>query len=182
MNVYEIKTGLVDRVALLVIPESEQTLDGAERFLGDGLAISWTRPQRLTYYAEPKKKALLRADISPFLPGSLVLNEKASRALGSFLSRFGQLLPVDIDGETQYFFNATTVLPCIDRPASQTRPGGAVGREAFIESAIPLEPTIFKDAATASTRLYANSAARQELEDAAAAAGVVGLVFKQAGL
>jgi hypothetical protein len=182
MNVYEIKTGLVDRVALLVIPEAEQTLDGAERFLGDGQNIAWPQPQRLTYYCEPKKKALPRADVSPFLPGSLVLNEKAQQALGSLLSRFGQLLPVDVDGETQHFFNATTVLHCIDRSTSQTRPGGAVGKEAFIESAIPIEPTIFKDPATASTRLYANSAARQELEDAAAAAGVSGLVFKQAGL
>jgi len=182
MNVYEIKTGLVDRVALLVIPEAEQTLDGAERFLGDGQDISWSQPQRLTYYSEPKQKALPRADVSPFLPGSLVLNEKAKQALGPLLSRFGQLLPVDVDGETQHFFNATTVLRCIDRSTSQTRPGGAVGKEAFIESAIPLEPTIFKDPATASTRLYANSTARQELESAAAAAGVVGLVFKQAGL
>ena len=182
MNVYEIKTGLLDRVALLVIPEAEQTLDGAERFLGDGRDISWPQPQRLTYYSEPKKKALPRADVSPFLPGSLVLNEKAKQALESLLSRFGQLLPVDVDGETQHFFNATTVLRCIDRSTSQTRPGGAVGKEAFIESAIPLEPTIFKDPATVSTRLYANSAARQELEDAAAAAGVSGLVFKQAGL
>ena len=182
MNVYEIKTGLVDRVALLVIPEAEQTLDGAERFLGDGQEISWPQPQRLTYYSEPKKKALPRADVSPFLPGSLVLNEKAKQALGPLLSRFGQLLAVDVDGETQHFFNATTVLRCIDRSTSQTRPGGAVGKEAFIDSAIPLEPTIFKDPATASTRLYANSAARQELEDAAAAASVVGLVFKQAGV
>jgi len=176
MNVYEIETGLVDRVALLVIPEAEQTLDGAERFLGDGQDISRPEPQRLTYYSEPKKKALPRADVSPFLPG------KAKQALGSLLSRFGQLLPVDVDGETQHFFNATTVLRCIDRSTSQTRRGGAVGKEAFVESAIPLEPTIFKDPATASTRLYANSAARQELEDAAAAAGVSGLVFKQAGL
>jgi hypothetical protein len=182
MNVYEIKTGLVDRVALLVIPEAEQTLDGAERFLGDGQTISWAQPPRLTYYAEPKKKALPRADISPFLPGSLVLNAKAVKALGGFLSGFGQLLPIDVDGETQHFFNATTVLPCIDRAASQTRPGGAVGKEAFIESAIPHEPTVFKCAETASTRLYANESARQALEEAAASAGVVGLLFKQAGL
>jgi hypothetical protein len=182
MNVYEIKTGLVDRVALLVIPEAEETLDGAERFLGDGQAITWTQPPRLTYDVDPKKKTLPRADISPFLPGSLVLSAKAVQALGGFLSGFGQLLPMDVDGETQHFFNATTVLSCIDRAASQIRPGGAIGKEAFIKSAIPHEPAVFKSAETASMRLYANEPARQALEEAAAADGVVGLLFKQAGL
>lgn len=182
MNVYEIKTGLVDRVALLVIPEAEQTLDGAERFLGDGCPLSWPTPPRLTYYAEPRKKALPRADISPFLPGSLVLNGKAANALGPWLSKFGQLLPVEVDGETQYFFNVTTLLSCIDAAASERRPGGAVGKEAFIQTAIPTEPTVFKDPATASTRLYANEGGRKALEDAAAASNVQGLLFKRAGL
>ena len=182
MNVYSIQTGLLDRVALLVIPKAEQTMDGAERFIGDGSPITWTCPQRLAYDSERRRKVLPRADISPFLPGSLVLNANAHKALGPFLSRFGQFLPLVIDGETQYFFNATTLRDCIDQEASQRRRGGAVGKEAFIDSAIPLEPAVFKDPATAATRLYTNEAGKATLEATAAAAGIEGLLFKRAGL
>ena len=182
MNVYEIKTGLLDRVALLVIPEKELTLDGAQPFAGRGRPLSWARPRRLAYEAEPRENVLPRADISPFLPGSLVLNAKAHEALEPMLCTFGQLLPLDVDGERQYFFNATTLLTCIDREASTKRIGLVVAKEAFIESAIPLEPAVFKDPATAATRLYTNEAGRLALEQAAAAAHVEGLLFKRAGL
>ena len=157
-------------------------MDGAERFIGDGSPITWASPQRLEYYSERRRKVLPRADISPFLPGSLVLNAKAHEALGPLLSAFGQLLPLDIDGERQYFFNATTLLTCIDREASTKRIGLVVAKEAFIEKAIPLEPAVFKDPATAATRLYTNEAGKAALEAAAAAAGVEGLLFKRAGL
>lgn len=182
MTVWEIKTGLSDQVATLVIPEADQVIGSMKRFGGDGTPLQWPTPQRLEPFVEKRKARKPLGDVSPFLPGALVLSASACDALRPFLSKFGQLLELDVDGSAQYFFNATNLVDCIDRERSERRPGGVIGKEAFIEGAVPAEAAVFKDPATARSRLYANEAGKLTLEAAAAEAGIQGLLFVRAGL
>jgi hypothetical protein len=84
------------------------------------------------------------------------------------------LLALDCDGATEYFYNVTTLIDCIDPARSVKRSSGSIAREAFVEQALPHEPAVFKDPLTARTRIYVNDAARdllQRLIDAAALTG-----------
>ena len=181
VNVWQLKSGPADRLAMLVLPEADQVSGAMAQFGGDGSALRWTTPPRLQFHAEPRRKPLPRGDVSPFLPGALVLNAKARAAFGVFLEHFGQLLPLQVDGDAAYFFNATRVIGCIDRERSQMRPGGTIGREAFRVGAIPVEPRVFKAPETARSRIYANAAAKKVLEDAVTAHAITGLQLVQVG-
>lgn len=182
MTVWEIKTGLSEQVATLVVPEADQVIGSMKRFGGDGSLLQWPKPLRLEPLVEKRKARKPLGDVSPFLPGALVLSGQACEALRPFLSKFGQLLELDIEGQTHFFFNATNLVDCIDRERSEQRPGGVVGKEAFIEGAVPMEPAVFKAPATARSRLYVNEAGKLTLESAAAQAGIRGLLFVRAGL
>jgi hypothetical protein len=182
MTVWEIKAGPADRVAMLVVPQGEQAIGAMKRFGGHGDALHWQERPRLQAYVEKRRKRLPRSDVSPFVPGALVLNAKAFAAVGGFLAGFGQLLELDVDGEVEYFFNATRLVPCMDRQRSEVRPGDSVGKETFLTTAIPSEPVVFNDAVTARSRLYTSEAGKLALEEMAAAHAVSGLVFGRAGL
>ena len=182
MTVWEIKTGLSDQVASLVIPEADQVIGSMKRFGGDGSPLEWSKPLRLEPLADKRKARKPLGDISPFLPGALVLSSSARDALGPFLSNFGQLLELDVEGHARYFFNVTNLVDCVDRERSERRPGGVVGKETFIESAVPAEAAVFKDPATARSRLYVNETGKKMLEAAASAGGIHGLLFVRAGL
>jgi hypothetical protein len=182
MTVWQLTTGLSDQVATLVIPEADQTLSVMKRFGGDGSTLAWRKPLRLETDRGGRKKPRPLGDVGPFLPGALVLGEKAHDALGPFLARFGQLLELDVDGVPHWFYNVTHLVSCIDRERSEQRAGGTIGKEAFIDSAVPAEASVFKDPATARARIYVNEKGRRALEDAAALAGVRGLKFLHAGL
>jgi len=182
MTVWEIKTGLSGQVATLVIPEADQVIGSMKRFGGDGALLQWTKPQRLEPLVEKREARKPLGDVSPFLPGALVLSSRACAALRPFLSGFGQLLELDVEGQTHFFFNATNLVDCIDRERSERRPGGVIGKEAFIESAVPAEAAVFKAPATARSRLYANEPGKRALEAAAAQAGIRGLLFVRSGL
>lgn len=182
MTVWEIKTGLSEQVATLVIPEADQVIGSMKRFGGDGSLLQWSKPQRLVPFVEKRKARKPLGDVSPFLPGALVLSGPACEALRPFLAKFGQLLELEVEGRAHYFFNATNLVDCIDHERSERRPGGVVGKEAFIEGAVPGEAAVFKDPATARSRLYANDAGKLALEAAATAASIHGILFVRAGL
>lgn len=182
MTIWELRAGPADRVAMLVIPEVDQVVGAMKRFGGDGRVLDWPVRPCLQAHVDKRGKRLPRSDVSPFVPGALVLNAKARDAFGEFLAGFGQLLELDVDGELAYFFNATKLVSCIDRDGSELRPGGVVGREAFVAEAVPSAAAVFKDPATARSRLYVNDAGKHVLETAAAMHGVNGLVFARAGL
>ena len=153
-----------------------------KRFGGDGSTLTWRKPPRLEANNDGRKKPRPLGDLGPFLPGALVLGAKAHDALGPFLSRFGQLLKLDVDGVPHWFYNVTHVVSCIDRARSEQRAGSTIGKEAFIEAAVPAEAAVFKDPVTARARIYVNERGRQALEEAATQAGVQGLKFVRAGL
>jgi hypothetical protein len=96
-------------------------------FDADGKLQDWMHRPAVEFTVDPrKKKPKARADVSAFVPGALVLNEKANVALGPFLSQFGQLLELHCGGEILYFFNATTLIDCVDLKHSEKRRSGSI--------------------------------------------------------
>ena len=182
MTIWQLTTGLSDQVASLVIPEADQTLGAMKRFGGDGSTLTWQQPIRVEANSDGCKTPKSLGDLAPFLPGGLVLGEKARAALGPFLSQFGQLLELDVDGVPHWFFNVTHLVSCIDRMRSEQRPGGTIGKEAFIDAAVPTEASVFKDPITARARIYVNDGGKLALEESAARAEIQGLRFLRAGL
>ena len=150
----------------------------AGTFEARGKPLAWKKAQKVSIFQEPKKKAALpRADISLLMSGALVLNQKAHAALAPFLQEFGQMLELDVGGATEYFYNVTNVVDCIDPDRSDKRSTGVITKEAFRDAAVPTAPSVFKDPRTVGTRMYVNQAAKGQLESLASAAGLTGLEF-----
>jgi hypothetical protein len=57
-------------------------------------------------------------------------------ALEGFLSQFGELLEIDVQGSVEWFYNVTNVVDCIDVDKSDKRSTGAIAKEVFREDAI----------------------------------------------
>jgi hypothetical protein len=180
MKVWELKNDRINDVARLVFASHDELASGM--FDGDGNALDWKIRPHANVFVEPrKKKAKPRVDISLLSAGSLVLNARARAELGEFLSTFGQLLELDVDGEIEWFYNVTKVIDCIDLQGSTLRPEGSIAKEAFLADRIPTEPTIFKDPRTARTRIYVNERAKELLQERMASAGISGAAFVEPG-
>ena len=54
-------------------------------------------------------------------------------ASGQFLQEFGQLLELDVGGSTQYFYNVTSLIDCIDPDRSGKRSTGMIIKEGLME-------------------------------------------------
>jgi len=175
MSIWELKTRSPDEFAPLV-PSDAQVSSGIFEF--DGTPKQWKRRPSVEVFQEgPKKKWLPRADASLMLAGSLVLNQKASDALGPFLLQFGQLLEAKVDGAAEYFYNVTQVVDCIDEEKSERRSSGSISKEVFRPNALPVGPAVFKVPQTALNRIYVNDEAKQVLESAISAHQLTGLAL-----
>ena len=183
MGVWEITNSLVNDVAMLVMTAKDRgDPDSGKEFDVNGKPLRWRRrPSLELYIAKGRKTPKPRADLSPFLPGVLVLNAKARAAIGDFLAQFGQLLEIDVVGQVEYFYNVTNVIPCIDRDRSEKRAAGTISKEVFNESVVPLPPAVFKDPLTAGTKIYVNDAAKSVLEHQIAEFGITGMHFARRG-
>jgi hypothetical protein len=184
MSVWEITTSLIDKAAMLVVVDDdesdfERSTELAKRFDLSGAPLHWAERPRLGVFVDKRsKKPKPRADISPFKPGALVLSEKAHSALGDFLANFGQLLEVDVEGQAEYYYNVTNVIPCLDRERSKIQPFGFVETAVLNDAAVPKAPTIFKDS-TIQTSIYVNDAGKAILEKQIADGGVTGMGFRK---
>lgn len=183
MTVWELRNAGVNDHAVLVLPVEDEDIDTDKVFGGDGSALAWRRKRRLDVFVDKRrKKPKPRADVSAFLPGALVLNERARAALGDFLQRFGQLLPLTVDEQPEYFYNVTNLVRCIDTGRSQKYPEGTIAKEAFDAQALPGDAAVFKDPATAPVRIYVNDAGRATLQGLIDGAQLSGLEMVPAGL
>jgi hypothetical protein len=180
MNVWQIKNDLVNKVAMLVASDEEGRRPAFwEPFQGAGRPVQWSERPKLKVFKDKKsKKPKPRADISPFTADGLVLNSKARDSLGDFLSQFGQLLELDVEGTVEYYFNVTHVVPCVDQDRSERRPSGAISKPAFINSAIPVAASVFVDP-TKPADIYINDEARNELGRRIKQASITGMSFVQ---
>lgn len=179
MAIWQLRTAPADKFAPLA-PTEVQAMAGT--FEARGKPLHWKKKPKVDVFQEPKKKAKLpRADVSLLMSGALVLDQKARDSLGTFLEQFGQLLEIDVAGTTEYFYNVTNLVECIDPDRSDKRSTGVIVKEAFRNGAEPLAPAVFKDPRTAGTRLYVNSAGKDLLERLVADAGITGLEFTEPG-
>lgn len=174
MAVWELRCGLVNEFATLANVDDQ---DGdAGMFEARGQKKDWMHRPAVQFIVDPrKKKQKPRADVAAFVPGALVLNEKADKALGPFLSQFGQMLELHCSGETLYFYNATNMLDVVDSERSERRRSGSIAMEAFFEDNVPGEPAVFKDPLMAPVRIYVNDAGKAEVERIVAEAGLTGI-------
>ena len=175
MAIWQLRTAPADKFAPLA-PTEAQAMAGT--FEARGKPLQWKKRPKVSVFQEPKKKAALpRADVSLLMSGALVLNQKAHDALGPFLQEFGQLLELDVGGSTEYFYNVTNLVDCIDPDRSEKRSTGAILKEVFRDGATPAAAAIFKDPRTVGTRMYANAAAKEKLDALVAATGLSGVEF-----
>ncbi len=183
MAIWELRNADVNDFAVLVLPVEDESIDADKIFGGTGAPLKWRKKRQLdVFVGKGRKKAKPRADVSAFAPGALVLNERAAKALGGFLEAFGQLLPLTVDGQPEYFYNVTHVVRCIDVARSQVRPDGTMAREAFDVNAVPSAPAVFKDPVTAVFRIYVNEPGKEVLGKLIGEAGLSGIEMAPVGV
>lgn len=184
MTVWEIKNKWMNDVAGVgPDPRSEFDPDKSvafwKQFEGDfdGQSLHWSkRPKLVILKEEGRKKQLPRADISPFTAAGLIINEKARSALGDILAQFGQVLEVDVAGQTEYYYNVTNIVECLDREHSEMA-GAYVEVPVFQEQLVPVTPAVFIEPAM-SARIFVNEGAKTLLEERIAANKLIGMSFK----
>lgn len=180
MKVWELRNGRVNETAPLVYANDDEMQSGM--FDASGQALTWKHRPQLAVFKEPRRKQPKpRADISTLRPGALVLNGKAYAVLGEFLARFGQLLPLECDGEIEYFYNVTRLIDCVDQERSVKRGSGSIAKEAFFEQAVPQDAMVFKDPLTARIRIYVNDPAKDHLQELIGKAMLTGAEFVMPG-
>ncbi len=126
------KPGDVNDYALLVFVHDRDI--ESRMFDAEGEPLAWKKGPQIEVFVEPgKKKAKPVAHVSVLTPGALALSQRSEDALEPFLSRFGQLLEMDCDGKSRWFYNVTNVLACIDDVRSAKKPNGSISKEEFFE-------------------------------------------------
>ena len=165
--------GINDFAPLVGLDEADYE---AGLFSADGSVQDWSHRPAVEFVAAPRrKKQPPRANVIFMKHGVLVLDAKAKLALGSFLSKFGQLLELHHGGDTLWFYNVTNMVDCLDKENSEWEEGGMIVKEAFFESKVPNEAAVFKDPVTGVIRIYVNDAGRSEIERLASDAGLTGI-------
>jgi hypothetical protein len=176
MTIWELRCAAVNDYAMIVSLSRDDMLE--RLFNTNGSPKHWMdRPLvGLADSARPKNKRPL-ADVSAMVAGALVLSERAKEALGSFFSKFGQLLELDYEGtgEIRYFYNVTNIVRCVDVGRSEKSEFGDVKMEVFDESVVPEQPAIFKDPSTADVRIYINGAGKELVDQLIGSAKLTGV-------
>ena len=175
MSVWELRAGAINDYAPVVPSDMDDIVAG--KFDIDGAPKDWMSRPCVEFDVEARrKKQKPAADVSMFFPGTVVFSQEARAALGGFLSRFGQLLEVDLlGGNFRYLYNVTNLIECVDRERTTRTASGTLKKVAFDLSKVPEEPCVFKDPMTAQLHIYVNDAARKLLEQWARDAGLTGI-------
>ncbi len=174
MAIWELKCASVNEFASVVSRDYDNIEE--ELFDTDGSPKDWKDRPLVGWAVDKRRKTQKpRADVSMLLPGALVLNERARAALGPFLTKFGQLLELDCEGEPRWFFNATNLVSCVDAARSKKFDDGGIMLEAFDESGAPKEAAVFKDPLMAMVRIYVNEPGKTAIEKLAKDAGLTGI-------
>jgi len=149
-----------------------------KQFEGFGSPLQWRTKPRLTAIDHGGRKKRPRADVSPFTSPGLIVNARVRDALGDLLTRFGQLLDVDVDGRTEYYYNVTNVLRCLDREKSRFE-AYYVEQPVFQERLIPEAPVVFVEPELPG-RIFVNEGAKQRLDEGIAENSLIGMSFRRA--
>ncbi|MBD8879571.1 hypothetical protein IHE49_03645 [Rhodanobacter sp. 7MK24] len=176
MTIWELRCASVNDYAMAVPLNPGDVSAGLFRI--DGKPLEWKRPPRIGF-ADSTRKNHERppADVSAMVPGAMVLNAHAHAVLAPFLSAFGQLLELDSEGAPgpRFFYNVTHLVRCVDVEHSEKNELGRIRREVFDLSKVPAEAAVFKDPATARSRIYVNDAGKAVIDQLIASTGLSGI-------
>lgn len=180
MAIWELRCAAPNDFAMLVLIDRDDLEEDV--FDATGTPKQWADRPRVAFHVERHRKMQRpHANVSLLVPGALVLDEPARAALGEFLLHSGQLLDLDCEGKPRWFYNVTRMVACVDVTRSETFEDGGIAREAFDESAVPIDPLVFKDPHTAAVRMYVNDAGKVLIERMAAEAGLTGIECGEPG-
>lgn len=102
-----------------------------------------------------EQQNLILPDLYQFSPGGIVLSKLAVRRLEMFWLAFGELLPLDVEGD-EYYYNVTNILEnVVDIENSLLSRRGKLETPAFFAEKIPSELTLFKVPEKKCINLYA---------------------------
>jgi hypothetical protein len=88
---------------------------------------------------------LIIPDLGNLSPGTMVISKLAIHRLESFWLRFGELIPIDVEGMEYYYYNVTNVLEnVVDLQNSILNRRGRLETPAFFAEKIPSELTLFR--------------------------------------
>lgn len=129
-----------------------------------------------TFIQDETREPLPIPDISLWLPGAaLVLSTKAMNALGSMIGNFGEILPVNCDGEPFFIFNCLNMVEADPNQSEHLVESGlvvGVKRIGFSSTDIA-KSAVFKSRFDNCTALYCNDV----LKLAAEQSGLLGIKF-----
>ena len=119
--IWELRCARINSFASLVPVDRADSKRGHVRDQGRRPRLGASSQPSRSSSSPRKKKQPPRANVIHMKMGALVLDAKAKLALGSFLSKFGQLLELHLEGggETLWFYNVTNMV--------QVRGRGEVG-------------------------------------------------------
>jgi hypothetical protein len=113
-------------------------------------------------------------DIGYLTVGSIILSAKALKCLGSYLSDFGEFLPLNFNGEKCYLYNVTNLVDCAFNDGDDLL--AALAAPKFITEKLPKEDSVFKIPPRKSVQLYVSGNSLQKL---ISDNNLTGGVFKQ---
>lgn len=179
MSVWEVTNKWMNSVASYVrTAEDMDDPNFRKQFGKGGTSLQWSKRPRFTLKVEKgSQKPKPRADVNTINAPGPILNTKARDVLGDFLAQFGQLLEVEVDGQVEYYYNVTNVVPSLDHDHSKIEVG-YVDKAVFKQSAIPTAPAVFVDPNVIS-RIFVNDAAKAELETRIAQHDIIGMSFAE---
>lgn len=154
MKIYKLTAG--DDEHMLFLPVDKSDFNRGV-FAGDGMPRkhNW-HPPRAKLKSDPFNKGKKLPDIGHVDIGSVVLSQKAIDVLKGHLEPYGELLPLDVEGETYYIYNVTTIIDALDQENSVKRPNGIIKKACFDKSKVPSDMEIFKVPETQRSLIYVN--------------------------
>ncbi|MBL4630414.1 MAG: hypothetical protein JKY14_04400 [Paraglaciecola sp.] len=103
-----------------------------------------------------EQQNLILPDLGHLSPGGIVLSKLAVRRLEMFWLAFGELLPLDVEGDEYYYYNVTNILEnVVDIENSLLSLRGKLETPAFLAEKIPSELTLLKVPEKKCINLYA---------------------------
>lgn len=117
-------------------------------------------------------------DIGHIAVGSIVLSERAVEILKKHLEPYGELLPLDVEGETYYLYNVTKIIDALDQNKSVKRSSGIIKQAAFNPSKIPVDVEVFKVPETQVSLIYFNEISGENIKTLIEKHGLVGARFR----
>ena len=189
MKVFELNGGIEGYMKFY--PKDEMEIYSGKYVETDNLSeLLWNEPPTLTLTAskqnQKKYKGKLRKipDIGHFAPGSLIINKKTVESIGSYLTKYGKLIKLEVDGNTWFSYVVTNILNgVVDIKNSQTSNVGVIHKPIFLADKLPVETQIFKISENQLVKIYFNDNGNQTIQkllrDNQIDAGEFGLSWEQ---